>query len=247
MKWLAVLALIPTAHAVIETKVWNNPACRTGACEVKMMKLTLDKTVSAEYAARSLIAEFETTRPEQLKKFAFVQYIRGCLFKSDANGPTKMGTREFFGVGGQPFQHKGWEIDSAGEPDPIYWSTWNIGWDELRGFEILRNANYSTIKPEGVEPEKWAGKVSNIKGRNVLYVADAPTGSMAFAGQDVSNTSLDFKICLHEIKDVPRVAESKSQIVPNPIGCLEWSSNFVYDHAARRFRERTTPHPFCLE
>ncbi len=250
---LALIAL--SAQSVLaapEVKTWVNPACaRGGACEVKSVKLILTKTLQADYAGRSLVAELETTTPAQLKKYAFVQYIRGCLFTANAQGPIKMGTREFLTRSGQPFKHVGWEIDSASDVDPIYWSTLNPGWDELRGFEITRNANYSYTDPNnGKDPERWAGKTSNITGRSRLYVADGPSPSMSGGttnGQpSVTNSSLEFRICLHEISKIPKALETPGTLVADPIVCMDWASNFTYDFAARRFKERQAIDPYCL-
>ncbi len=249
---LAFVALSTQAvWAAPEIKSWINPACARGACEVKSVKLILTKTHTADYAGRALVAEFETTQPAQLKKYAFVQYIRGCLYTAAADGTKRMGTREYLTRSGQPFKHVGWEIDSASDVDPIYWSTKNPGWDELRGFEITRNANYSYTDPNnGKEPERWAGKTSNITGRNRIYVADTPTPGMTGGSTNgkpsVTNSSLEFRICLHEISKIPKVLETPGTLVADPIVCLDWASNFVYNFTTRRFQERQTLDPYCL-
>lgn len=249
---LAVLALSAhTALAAPEVKAWVNPECARGTCEVKSLKLILTKTLTADYAGRAMVAELETSQAPQLKKYALVQYLRGCLFTADANGPVKLGTREYLTRSGRPFKHVGWEVDSASDLDPIYWSTLNPGWDELRGFEITRNANYSYTNPnDGGDPERWAGKTSNIKGRSRLYVADTPSpamaGGMTNGRPSVTNSSLEFRICLHEISKIPKTLATPGTMVAEPIVCLDWASNFTYDFAARRFKERQALHSYCL-
>lgn len=246
MKRLSLVLMILSVSAYGQTTEWVNPACAQGACEVRKVSLKLVSSVSKDSAGTSMVAQFETTEPEQLRKYAFVQYLKGCMFESKVSGPTELMSRQYFGRAMQPFVHHGWEVDSGPDVDPIYWSTLNPGWDELRGFEIPRNANYMSSEPTSSQ-YGWAGKVSNLKGRG-LFISDDPTrSSLSTNGQGekiAKNSSLQFRLCLLEIKQIP-VEVTPQTILPDPIVCFDWKSNYVYDFSLKRFSARSGLHPFC--
>ena len=241
MKWLMLLSLSMSAFGQVQT--WNNPQCLAGGiCEVRSVKVK----VTTEGAMAKMIAEVKTTTPDQLRKYAFVQYIRGCVFQTNAQGENQYRVRSYQGQDGVRFKHENWQIDSVTK-DPIYFSTRNPGWDELRGFEIPRNANYLVIDPTNGDEARWGGKLSNIVD-NRLFVFDTPTGGNALTsnrGVSATNSSLEFKICLHEIEGIPRRVEDPNFQVPNPIVCLDWDARFHYNFTTRRFNRSTTLHPYC--
>ena len=229
---------------------WTNPECATGNCELKAMRLHIDKMNDNNYkmAGNNIVAELETTSKEHLSKYAFVQYIQGCLYETSNLGETKLAVREFFGKQGQPFKHVGWEIDSAGDKDPIYWSNPDAGYDELRGFEIPRNSSY--INDNSMKTENyltWAGKISNLRG-NKIFADDMPTPS-AWAQENgivsARNSALKFKICVHKISDVPESVEDPKTQIEGALGCLEWSSNYQFNFKKKVFEEKTTIPAVC--
>lgn len=253
MKNLMMIGLLlgsQVAFAAPTVKTWINPECGTGPCEVKSMKLYVDKYISVkdQLAGNSMAAEIETTDKSQLKKYAFVQYLKGCLFETSNLGDVRMATREFFGKKGVPFKHTSFELDSASDTDPLYWSNDAAGYDELRGFEIPRNSYYVNDNPALVENYgSWAGKLSNLKS-NKIYASDMPTPS----SWDERNgiiiariASLDFKICLHKIEDVPATVDSPKTQIGKAIVCMDWSSNYQFNFAKKTFSEKTTLHPAC--
>lgn len=256
MKFIVVVALLNLSLAALAApavKTWSNPECATGNCELKGMKLYID-TNNGQYrmAGNAISAEIETVRKEDLAKYAFVQYIEGCVFETNSQGQIKMGTREYWGRQGQPFKHVGMQLDSAGDKDPIYWSNTKAGYDDLRGFEIPRNSYYQ-IGTEMLKTKtgSWAGKISNLKNGAKIYAEDMPTPS----GWDLDETtmkvsarqaSLRFRICLHKIEDVPGTVDSPSTIIPGAITCMTWNSNFMYNFATRKFDDKKDEiHPAC--
>jgi hypothetical protein len=144
------------------------------------------------------------------------------------------------------------QLDSASDKDPIYWSNTRAGFDELRGFEIPRNSYYQ-IGTELLKQKtgSWAGKVSNLKNGAKIYADDMPTPS----GWDLNaetmkvsarQSSLRFLICLHRIEDVPAVVDSPNTMIPNPITCMTWNSNFSYNFATRKFDDKQDViNPIC--
>ncbi len=241
---IAAIALSSSfAFAVPTVKTWVNPECASGSCEVKGMKLFTEKGVAARLAGNSMTAEIEGASKSDLKKYAFVQYIKGCVFETDSQGTIKMGTREFWGYRTRPFKHVGFELDSASDRDPLYWSNANAGFDDLRGIFIPRNSYYVYANPLLTEAYgSWAGKISNLK-ENKIFIQDAPTVS----GWDINdetmkvtarNASLNFKVCLHKIEDVPATVESPATEIPGAIVCMSWDSNFIYNFSTRKFDDK---------
>ncbi len=254
MKKLMMIGLVLSSQVAISAptvKTWINPECASGDCEVKSMKLFVDKWNSPKdrMAGNSMAAEIETTSMSHLKKYAFVQYIKGCLFQTSNLGDVRMASREFFGKQGQPFKHVGWELDSASDKDPIYWSNDKAGYDEMRGFTIPRNSYYVNDNPTVTDGYgTWAGKISNLRG-NKIYASDFPTPSFWEEKNGIITArvaSLDFKICLHKIEEVPASVESPKTQIGAAITCMEWSSNYQMDFKKKTFVEKTGLHPACL-
>lgn len=253
MKKLMMIGLILSSQvslAAPSVKTWVNPECAKGACEVKSMKLFTDKFISVkdQLAGNMMSAEIETTDKSLLKKYAFVQYIQGCLFETSNLGEIKMVSREFFGKKGQPFKHVGWELDSASDNDPIYWSNPDAGYDDMRGFEIPRNSYYENDNSIITESSNsWAGKISNLKSSKI-YASDFPTpsGWSERNGVIIARiASLNFKICLHKIEDVPATVENPKHQVGKSIVCMDWSSNYGFNFKTKTFSEKTTLNPAC--
>lgn len=230
------------------TTAWKNPECDSGNCDLKGMKLFIQKNNDNRLAGNFMSAEIETTRPEALKNYVFVQYIQGCLYETDSKGNATIGTREFFRKASQPFHHKEMEVDSGPDLDPVYNSNQFAGYDELRGFDVPRNSDYVTKNPLTEEGYGgWSGKIKNLKG-NKIYASDYPTMSGFDLTEDMKviarNASLKFKICLHHVNDVPKVGTSTT-VAANPITCMDWSSNYEYNFKTRKINEKAEISPVC--
>jgi hypothetical protein len=254
MKKLIMIGLILSSQvsfAAPTVKSWINPECATGNCEVKAMRLYVDKWNSTkdQMAGNSMAVEIETSSMSHVKKYAVVQYIQGCLFQTSNLGDIRMASREFFGKQGQPFKHVGWELDSASDKDPIYWSNDTAGFDEMRGFFIPRNSYYQNANSILTESANtWAGKISNLR-ENKIFASDFPTPSAWEEKNGIVSAriaSLNFKICLHKVEDVPESVESPKTNIGAAMTCMEWSSNYQMDFKKKTFVEKTGLHPACL-
>jgi hypothetical protein len=238
----AALVFSPLAQAAPVVQTWVNPECANGSCEVKAFRLYTQKFTATRMAGTQMAAEIETASPQALSKYAIVQYIQGCVFEIDQTGKTQMGFREFWGRQGQPFKHVGFELDSASDRDPIYWSNPLAGYDDLRGFEIPRNSFYANANPLVNENYGvWAGKITNLK-ENKIFVEDMPTASGWDADDQLKvsarNSSLKFKICLHKVEDVPSRVEKPATEIANAIVCMNWNSNLIYNFSTRKFDDK---------
>jgi hypothetical protein len=249
-----MLALLLLGNVLANPTVtsWRNPECEREECALKGVKYYLKKTLDQRngVAGNSVAAEIETTQKTQLRDFAFVQYIRGCHFRTNASGAVVMGTRDILGEPGQSFKHVNWEIDSGFDADPIYWSYAQAGRDPFRGFEVPRNASYVTANPMLTDKyDWWAGKVGNV-GTPKIYISDDPTPtSLGFEGLDlVGNvSSLEFRLCVHRVADLPRTVEQRDAVMPNPLHCFEWSSNYEVNFQQGLLEERRELHPACRD
>lgn len=255
MKKLIILSLLVSSQVSIAApiiKTWNNPECATGECEVKSMKIYIDKINNNKerLAGNVVAAEIETTDKSHLKKYAFVQYLRGCLFETSNLGEVRMATREFFGKKGQKFLHKTWELDSASDKDPIYWSNTQAGYDDLRGFEIPRNSFYVNGNPSLTENyNTWAGKIKNLK-ENKIWISDFPTMSYWEEKNgfiSARTASLQFKICLHRISDVPASVDDPKTNIEGAITCMDWNSSYQMNFTKKVFEEKGSVHSACQQ
>lgn len=243
-----IVLLSQAAMAVPTVKTWVNPECATGNCEVKGMKIFVEKLVDKTFTGNMAGIEMETTKPELLAKYGIVQYIKGCHYTRTPTGFVKFSRRNSLGKG-IDFVHRDWEVDSGEDVDPVYWSYESAGYDSLRGFDVPRNAGYANANPILTEKYgSWAGKLKNLFS-NKLYVTDLPSPATwkinSDLVQNVEVTSLAFKACIYELSKIPSEISDTKVEFPDPIGCLEWSSNFDYDFARRRFVEQKEISPVC--
>jgi hypothetical protein len=246
---LPLLALATSAFAQQSMREWVNPACASGACEIRGMRLHILKANDRNGAGNSMAAELIATDRADLSKYGFVQYLKGCHYKSNAVGEATVGTRQFFGEQAVSFNHPRWAIDTAADRDPVYSSTDEHGFDELRGYHVPRNARYSVQNPiSTAQGVSWAGQQRLLRS-NSLFIHDMPTPGISVIGmggiRESVTPSLQFKVCLHKLSDIPEETSNPELEVPNPITCMEWSSIYNYNAVSRRYVEGRTISPVC--
>lgn len=244
---MSLLCLSAGLKAQTTTK-WTNPECETGDCEVKSFTLTARKYQDKKLIGQSMVAGIETSKPEFLKKYAVVQFIKGCMYLKNQKGDVKFAYRQSLNRPATPFLHKNFEVDSGYDSDPVYGSSVQSGWDDLRGFEVPRNAHYLNQDPGKFEQARaWGGKDSNLLSNNI-YIDDMPTPTSWQIKDGIliaTVSSLQFKACLYEVSKLPLRVSSEDQQLSEPITCLEWSSNFDYDFKKRAFVELKEISPVC--
>ena len=232
------LVLAQSAFAAPIVTSWTNPECATGSCEVKGLKLFIDKVAAKTFSANSVSAEIETTEAKHLTKYGIVQYIKGCHYSKTPQGFVRYSIRNSLAKS-VPFIHKDWEVDSGDDVDPLYWSNDAAGFDDLRGYFVPRNSGYAYANPALTDNwGSWAGKMKNLKA-NKIYITDMPTPSTWSISADLTQTavisSLKFRTCVYEISKIPTAISDAKVVFDGAIGCLEWSSNYEYDFAKRKF------------
>lgn len=249
---LAALLVAPAAYSqAITVRSWENPACASGPCELRSLKLHIRKTNNQNGAGNHAAIEMVTTEKSQLKKYGVVQYIKGCVFSSRVLGQNELATRNFAGQDAAPFLHRDWEIDSGDDIDPVYKSYGEPGFDRLRNYFVPRNAAWSRENPLVNERnEMWAGLERKVNSSNSIFADDFPQLAQLMdsdAGRYAGNTSLQFKVCVYEMDKIPTVVRNPKTWIPGEMGCVEFSANYLYSWSSRRFTEQTQIHPFCTQ
>jgi hypothetical protein len=177
-------------------------------------------------------ASYETTSIEMLQKYAFVQFIRGCVYRSHVglggNVETNFSVvRWYMGDGRYPFRHLDWSLDSF-DDDPVYSS---------ESSQIEGRHYFSEWLDRSTH---WKpGFVGNFYGEEKptfpkLYVSDNAPIAYIYA-EVAQNVSFEFRMCLYKTADVPRKARSDEIDFAVPIVCRDWESSNVYDHAQKTF------------
>lgn len=225
--------------------VFLNPYCeRTLTCDLKGVFITLEQYKvfiedSWSYGTR-MIAEYETSRLESLEKYAFVNFIRGCMFDSEksASGEIKKNFGFFVGQfdSRQTFCFPDWVIDSL-DRDPAYSS------DAELGRHYFYNWN-SVPDSYDKKTEKWYGEERPV--RPSLYIKDHPGGAFLFAGRAI-NTSLKLKTCLFKASEIPKSTFPENINFAEPIYCADWQSSYIYNFDLGVFETKSEIDPFCKQ
>jgi len=251
----AFLALLPSVslaaeHEVVlinERKTTQTPECaKEETCEVKEVGIWVrdyqvdvgnQRKLEQRNYGTELYAWYETRSLNTLEDYVFVQYIRGCQFRSQMKDGKRQidhtivrkvyASRRY-----EPLFFPNWTIDTD-NPDPVYSS--NTAFSSSRRF-LMRWSRSPNVFPSPENEMLYSRQKPDIPR---LYMTDL-TGQAFFSqypGYGVAyNTSLEFRTCLYRDVDVPRVHDARRPIVAKPIMCFHWRSSFVFDHHRMVFR-----------
>lgn len=236
---LALILTLSTAHAdvtVISTRTEIGPG---GAKFVEMKKeITLPGRPKTEinYMTDTRFV-YTAPGPREIESFAIVQWIRGCLFTSDATGHQELSiSRDYFGQV-QVFQHRHWQIDSD-STDPVYTSNSKYG-----RFALLQwnknpadlDANTSTYYAKQKPPH------------GTVFATDLPGSGFAIDRTHAQNTSLEFRTCLFHTRDLPATTDPDGTNVDSSkaIWCATWDHKNVWDFTAGKITHPTQIDPIC--
>lgn len=192
----------------------------------------------------SLYAAYETRAMSSLTAYAFVQFIRGCVFLSrrDSNGTIVRSlevARNNREGGMMTFRHPAWEIDSY-TLDPVYSSDTRVSSDRHYFAQWL---------PRGQE---WRhGGDANIWGVShptfpELFITDDPVPAYRISQDEAKNVSLEFRTCLYRLRDLPRHARSVDDLAgASPIVCETWRHSWVWDFTRETMTSPSAIAPTC--
>lgn len=228
---------------VLERKsyVFSNRKCaENNSCSLKRIQyLVEDYTIllvqngenfSPErynYGTR-MYASYETESLETLEDYVFVQFIKGCVYRSYLEKGRVVRIQDVskpFLDDYIPFKFKKWTIDS-GDNDPVYSTL--PGFSRHAGLR-WNNTDYFNDKDEMFYKD---GKPLTP----VLYTTDRP-GSAFYSKGMANNVSLVLKMCIYKTKDVPVNTDLDNTSFAEPIHCYEWSNSFIFNHVKMRFEQ----------
>ncbi len=213
---------------------------------VQLEHVHLEGDATRDQYGTDMYASYETNTLEKVKKYVFVQFIRGCVFHSEMLPTGEIAnyfTESRDGYMDTPygytlFRHPNWEIDSIDE-DPVYASN--------PDFAENRHYLYQWIDPA---PSWIPEKQGNLYGEKPpkfprLFIVDHTVSAGLFWNIPTKNTSLEFRTCLYKTVDVPRKRERGDINFATPVTCFEWSHNFVYNHGIKDWERPTTIAEVC--
>ena len=205
-------------------------------------------------------AMWETTDLSCTRNYGVVQFIRGCIYDVEHNPKTKE-NKKYFGHGRESrgehinFSHPQWEVDSF-DIDPLYSSYSGEDSQDANRFAWHRSPN-SSYNGDGLllfESEYYDYLQDEPLKTPRLFVSDIPTAS-AFRpkgalGMDWINvSSLEFKTCLYNIKDIPLTGDPASFDVKEsdggPIVCFDWSDKMAVDYKNKILKRTEEMDSFC--
>lgn len=192
-----------------------------------------------------LYASYETMQIDQLEKYAFVQFIRGCAFysllKDDGTVDEHFGrARAAMFDRMMIFRHPLWSIDSNG-PDPAYSAS--AEFPESRHYLAQWSKKISERVPE--EQGDLYGETKPTVPS--LFITDLPIAAWYRPDGLTQNVSFEFRTCLYKTAEVPIEAKGEHDVnFAEPIACWEWKHNFVYNYTTKRFDQSETVAPICM-
>jgi hypothetical protein len=183
-----------------------------------------------------LYASYETTSPETLPKYVFVQWFRGCAM--DVNRYKGVTTKHFL-----LNEHHGkkvslcfpdWVIDRDAE-DPVYSSDkstpsrhYFAQWVDEQEKRAYTFPNPKNIMIYG-ERKPTIPKLGIVDTHEPSYVLKWRNGRVL-----ARSVYLEFRTCLYKETDVPRTFDEGKDTLPPAIACYEWKSDFVFDEASEK-------------
>ena len=268
-KKLYILPLLFTAAiSSATTHEFKNIDCKkTNSCDLKSFKLKVTNDQDSRqtpYGVRKNIStymegSFEVDSIESMRKYAVVQYIKGCVYQklSHDDGPAQIRldgrVRDFFGKK-IPFVHKELVIDSF-DDDPIY-ASYSEGHDRHGLYKIKQDESKSVLFDDSKYYDYLVEK-PQIK-KPIMHFSDMPTGSgyneiKISAGENkgkvlktISNASMIFKTCIFKTKDVPRDLKPTDTDRSKAIKCFDWSNSHIYNKGTQQFETNSSVDKTCL-
>ncbi|MAZ49078.1 MAG: hypothetical protein CME65_10980 [Halobacteriovoraceae bacterium] len=208
--------------------VYNTDCDSTQSCEFEYLSLRTIETITESMAGTRISAGMKTSNNLALKDFAIVQFHRGCMY-TQKNGTLEFLKRSYMGIGGTPFHHPKWVVDSGPDNDPIYQSSIRGGMDDGFGYIYPRKENYYTKDPFSdrnteIQQDYYMNHTNNPAVRE-LFISDVPTLASL---EDRITTSLEFKTCVFKTQDIPRrVNGEEAEFINKALVCINWEHNYA--------------------
>jgi hypothetical protein len=230
------------------------------ACGLKSFTLVdyelRSKDGDDEASARTEMgAIIETTSPDCIRDYGVVQFIRGCSYEIDSSAETgrelnrSFNSRDFRGSH-IVFNHPDYEVDQT-ETDPLF-TAYPKQPDRLALAYVPKSPARFSSEPSSLRANlpffDESSRRTFLKDHSgptaTTFVTDLPDGGLSSISQDrkritAHNSSLDFKMCVYRVQDVPTSGDPAGEEVSpekgGPIQCFRWASRYTFDPAARDF------------
>jgi len=200
----------------------------------------IDPSIQEDSLARGtwFMAGIETTTVAALKKYAFVQFIRGCMWNSmkKPDGPVSTWfaiSRKHLGERTH-FVHRDWVVDSEDlEPvstadgengDRHYFLQWTdprLQWIPMQQQKLFG---------EETPTIPFGFVVDALEPLAMFWPNDSLNGKPDMFSGKAINRSLEFQKCLYRTNDVPKITDGSTRGFGEPIACGSWRSSHVYDY-----------------
>ena len=243
-----------------KSHTFDNLNCeRTQSCDLQSLTIQTkefrailpnDPTSNNNSFGTSAFFYMKTKTPKDLKKYVFVQFIRGCYFQSevifsDNNRKPLIKKRvtllrEYFDQN-VLIKHPTWVIDSV-DSDPVY----NNPITTNSKVPLPRNGMYRFIPESAPSQSEVFEKYfyQQMPDRPILYVTDIP-GTAWFHHGEAKNINFQFQMCIFRESDVP-VNTSPNGLQPeNALLCGNWSSSYIYNFKKEKFQSSNEIDPIC--
>lgn len=272
--------LATSAHAVtsrkLQTKTFQVDPHSCSLKRATLAQITFDdpKGMQFESVGASKIemisAMAETSDPSCLKDYAFVQWIRGCVYTQGYDRALKS-SKNYFGYNREnrgkstSFVHKKWEVDSMKE-DPMYYAAPANTVTDPGRFDYYR---VPKNKIDFTNEKKALAAFENLVNHSSSYsltretktpftvhsVKDSPTHASWSENQYDQNlesstiSSLEFQMCLYRTRDVPLTGDPARFDVPEtqggPIVCFSWNAKNRWNRETQKIEAFDAMDPQC--
>ena len=220
-----------------------------------------DETSNAHFT--SMAAVIETTKPECIRKYAVVQWLKGCVTDQVFRKSTGELSPKYFGTSRESrgkviaFNHPHWEVDTL-DVDPMYQNNEEKG-DRLDWYYVTKrplklNNDLQTL----ISNDLILDNSKNFSFLQYLtkkipkqtFITDMPTMASTFTQKaydtmTVTTPSLEFQVCVYETKDIPLTGNpavpGTAPELGGPLQCYYWDHKFNFNTRTLDFERVTSP------
>ena len=267
MKLFFLFSFIVPVICMAETKILkqnlkvHTDLCNDGKCQLTKVffweqhRSTQDAGIPVPDHGSIFKAGFEAKNWNDLQKYGFVQFIRGCTFDSaeKANGIIERWVGDVTRNFGKRITntYPRWTFNTP-TSDPLldapHEDDLSLPGGRLRDYEwsaqmiepvIQKRMKLKTIL-------EYPPRMTTITPRLSITFLPATMAYMNTENSHFRNVAFEYKICLYHLKDIPLHVTEDSKM-PEAIVCQDWDSQFEYDFKSKeyKFRPNAGLHDFC--
>ena len=223
------------------TNTFQNINCSVNStCDLKNIEYLVENyrveiDAGFHYGTR-FIAKYTTNSVKNLKKYVFVQAIKGCVFDSQIvsnkrkiyfnycqlnDDSTKCKLMSY-----PEFNLKSSEDDPLYNAMPVYARHYFYRWltEGNDFFDYSKHTYFGRQKPR----------------KPSLFIVDHPGTAFKIDMERAKNIALEFRTCLYKTRDVPLSLDPAKIDFAEPIHCFSWESSWIYSHNLNIYEQPDT-------